>query len=779
MVPYVRISYSSFGSYQGIRTVSSPNAGVQNYVPTQSERSGDFASLTTPITDPTTGQPFQGNIIPSDRLDPIAQSMLKALVPLPNGPNGELIYSPASTTDDDQIIAKIDAVVSSNDHVSGSLYIDRSPSTSNLGLPTLDQTLTLNNLVISVNVAHTFSSHLLNSLTIGGYSYEYQQAGTNPFTFETFGATFYQPPGLSMAQVSVSGGLSFYDGIPSSRPTQIGQLKNNLTWNKGNHSFSFGGEIIKGKSWTTTAYLKAGLFAFNGFATGNATADFILGLPSQFQQYGGAYLPRSSADYSLYAQDTWRASRDLTANFGLRWAPTFYEKLLNGENSNFIPGEHSSYFPQAPTGLVFEGDPGVAADGSYHSSYWDVVEPRIGLAWTPFGHLNWVLRGAFGEFHENMANYIADNNLSDPYSPTAIINAPPSMANPYEGINDPFPFTPPPRNASLSEREAVVFHPPENIGEFLNSSVKVPTTLQWNATIRHSLGNNDSVEVSYVGSHNYHELYLEGYNLPVYIPGQSTESNINARRPYGPNIGQVLMNFPYAYGSYNGLLITYRHRVAYGLTLSANFTWQKTLSVQDTDQQNGGDPANVAANYAPADFDNPYVFNLSYAWNLPWPASGHGIVAALAKGWTASGIFSAIAGFPVTIFSGVDNSLTGNGYDYADRVGDPLLSSSRSRSQEIREWFNTKAFTVNTIGTFGDAGRNSIRGPGALRCDMSFFRTFPLKEAFKLQYRLDASNIFNHTVLGNPNTTVTSSAFGTIGSAGNPRILQMALRFVF
>jgi hypothetical protein len=107
------------------------------------------------------------------------------------------------------------------------------------------------------------------------------------------------------------------------------------------------------------------------------------------------------------------------------------------------------------------------------------------------------------------------------------------------------------------------------------------------------------------------------------------------------------------------------------------------------------------------------------------------------------------------------------------------FSGGRSRGQQVQEWFNTQAFTVNALGTYGDTGRNIVRGPGFLNWDMSFFRDFPIGERLKLQYRLDASNIFNHTVLTSVNTTVTSSGFGIITGTGNPRILQMALRILF
>jgi hypothetical protein len=205
-----------------------------------------------------------------------------------------------------------------------------------------------------------------------------------------------------------------------------------------------------------------------------------------------------------------------------------------------------------------------------------------------------------------------------------------------------------------------------------------------------------------------------------------------------------------------------------------------SLGVADYDQATAiHNPFNWSVNYAVADYDIPQAFKVAYAWRLPWFASGHGAGGYLVRGWTVSGNLTAQGGLPSTVLSGRDNSLSGYGRDYADQIGAWQLSGGRSRGQQITEWFNTQAFTFNALGTFGNTGRNIIRGPGGLYWDMSFFRDFPLGERVKLQYRLDGSNIFNHTVLTSFNSNVSAANFGAITGTGNPRILQMALRLFF
>jgi len=193
------------------------------------------------------------------------------------------------------------------------------------------------------------------------------------------------------------------------------------------------------------------------------------------------------------------------------------------------------------------------------------------------------------------------------------------------------------------------------------------------------------------------------------------------------------------------------------------------------------DPLDLRQNYGPTDTDQPNIINVSYAWTVPFFASGQGVGGRLVKGWIFSGIARHASGYPVTILSGVDNSLSGEGYDYADVVPNTgwKLTGGRSRGQEVKQWFNPQAFTVNAVGTYGDAARNIVRGPGGLTWDVSLFRDFHLWERVRLQYRLDGSNILNHPVLTSVSNTVTSSNFGAATGTGNPRILQMALRVIF
>jgi hypothetical protein len=178
-----------------------------------------------------------------------------------------------------------------------------------------------------------------------------------------------------------------------------------------------------------------------------------------------------------------------------------------------------------------------------------------------------------------------------------------------------------------------------------------------------------------------------------------------------------------------------------------------------------------------SDFNVPHRFVLNYLWQLPSPKE-NAVLRALVGGWQTTGILNWQSGFPLTITSGEDDSLTGVGNDLADVTSKPSLTSG-PLGQRVNKWFTTESFKTAAIGTFGNVGRNILSGPATFNLDFSVQRLFAIRERMKLQFRAEFFNGLNHTLLNNPNTTVTSSNFGRITSARDPRILQMALKLTF
>jgi hypothetical protein len=174
-----------------------------------------------------------------------------------------------------------------------------------------------------------------------------------------------------------------------------------------------------------------------------------------------------------------------------------------------------------------------------------------------------------------------------------------------------------------------------------------------------------------------------------------------------------------------------------------------------------------------SDFNVPHRFVMNWVWQLPSPSQGW--MKAVFGGWQSSGIWNWQSGFPLNITSGEDNSGTTIGNDQGDVVSPPQYTSG-SRGDRIAKWFTTSSFTSNRPDTFGNVGRNTLIGPGTVNFDLSANKFFQITERWRLQYRAEFFNAFNHPLLNNPDTTVADSGFGRITGARDPRIIQMALK---
>ena len=218
--------------------------------------------------------------------------------------------------------------------------------------------------------------------------------------------------------------------------------------------------------------------------------------------------------------------------------------------------------------------------------------------------------------------------------------------------------------------------------------------------------------------------------------------------------------------------------------MTAHYTWSKSIDITSYASVEGNsagpDPFNFNNNRGLSDFDIPHRLVVSGVWELPQLRDSHALVRSVVGGWQQNFIFTAASGTPFTVLSGVDNALMGIGGNFADLTGqDWRLSEDRSRGDQIGAWFNRGAFRTNAIGTIGNGGRNQLRGPGGWNLDYSLFKNFAFTERAKLQIRGEMFNVFNHTRLGNPVNSVTNTAFASINSALDPRIVQLAAKIIF
>src|SRR5437870_7298517 len=201
------------------------------------------------------------------------------------------------------------------------------------------------------------------------------------------------------------------------------------------------------------------------------------------------------------------------------------------------------------------------------------------------------------------------------------------------------------------------------------------------------------------------------------------------------------------------------------------------------DSSGGGsapsDPFNLRNQRGLGDFDLTHRFVGSYIWRLPRLERHNAMLRALLRNWETNGLVTLESGRPFTVTSGRDNSGSGINNDRADVIGNPHLSLDRPRGELINQYFNTAAFAQNGAGTFGNAGRNILRGPGNATVDFGMIKVFPLRERHRMQFRAEMFNLFNRVNLNNPNSNQSAANFGKITNAGSPRVIQLALKYMF
>jgi hypothetical protein len=327
-----------------------------------------------------------------------------------------------------------------------------------------------------------------------------------------------------------------------------------------------------------------------------------------------------------------------------------------------------------------------------------------------------------------------------------------------------------------------------------------PTSLyQWNATYQRQFSNNWLASVSYLGNKTTHLDVGQELNPAIYIRGTSTTGNTNQRKrleqlnfsqgQYYGNIEEVASS---GNANYNAMLLSLNHRLARNFTLLANYTWSHCISDNDF----SGDitaptfenPYDLRADYGDCSFDIRHIFNGSVVATSP--VRGNSVWAHILGDWQLAPLVRATSGEALNVVSGVDNSLTGIGLDRPNLVPgvSPYLSSSGPLA-----YLNPAAFTQNAPGTFGNLGRDALRGPGALNFDLALSRIFPIREIARLEVRGEAFNVINRVNFIAPamgsgipgistsgiNLNLSSSTFGRITSAGDPRILQIAMKLYF
>jgi Carboxypeptidase regulatory-like domain/TonB-dependent Receptor Plug Domain len=808
-LPHLRDKAFFFVSYEGLRVHTPDNTSPGAMVmPTTLERTGDFSQSPTKPILPATTINGNGNVVQvqcgtaaapkicPDALDPVAQNVLK-VVPVGNSSPSDYGHPPQqlgnANINNDEGLVRVDYRLGEKHQLSGMFFESRgqnynpgSGSASVFGYYGVALTNNVyngalgDNWLISANKVNTIRAFYALD------HYFVADENLNQNTLESLGSNAPEAIGPYVQPlITVTGYWTMGQGAnvgAANAPSSDLGLSDSFIWTHGRHQVKFGGSYMWERLTITAPLLSSGSFTFSKrSAKENALVNFLLGQATTFTQNNGEDYNLHEQAPSLYLQDDWQVIPDLTLNLGLRWE---YFPTFAGQNNTqtFVPYQQSTRFPTAPLGLVTSGDKGIP-DGIQKTPL-DTFAPRFGFAYDVFGNGKTALRGAFGIFYGALPFAMeAIGRVGQPFQLSISTSNTPNLVNPYAPNPDPFPYAANPSNAVFTSGGTIFAMPP--------GFNKTYTVAEYNLSLQQQLSPGWSAQLAYVGNAQRHSQIHLDEDAPIYSPSCTSATclgtaKLNARRPYNlppyPHssfaYATITEQYNEANASYNSLQATLTRRFDQHFSLQASYVWSKGVGINDYFP----DKYRISTGYGVLSRDQTHQFAASYIYVLPDIHSLGVFGKEVLDGWQVNGITTIHSGMPDNVLSGVDSNFDGNSYDHPNQVGDPHLGR-RGRSAEINEWFNTAAFAQVPLGTAtgdGDVGYNTLRGPGFINTDLSAFKSFPMAESLKLEFRAEAFNAFNHTNLGDPNLNLSSPLFGKIGSAnGVGRILQFALRLSF
>lgn len=779
-------------------------------VPTAAQRTGDFSGLTAPgstqpepLINEFTGQQFPNNQIPAYMISPIS-AKAQSLYPLPN--IGPQLFSATEmlTNNYDQGGFRLDHYFGNGDqlfvrYAAGSVgMLDPLPiNGSNVpGFPVSDSILTNSATISDV---HLFSPHTIQTARVAFFRNVFLYEDAQNHTPASSLGFQYQPTlqtSEGVPYLIVSGYSDVGNPITGPQNTYQNdyQAYYSLATTHGSHNFKLGGSVDRQQINVLLGIATNGFFVFAPFPASDAFASFMLGQPVQFFQGGGDF-NRGLRKWvtAAYAQDEWGVTRNFTLSYGLRYeVNTPYTEIRNRLNA-WAPGQQSAVVPDAPTGLLFPGDPGVPA-GIAPIDYHEFM-PRIGLAWDPSGRGRTSIRAGYGIFYDGYTN-----GTGGPLQ--AAVSALPwteAYQLPGPGLNfaDPYNGQLPPFATQTFVRPATILT--------VQSGMLPPYSQNWDFSIENVIGKSYLLDLRYVGTKGTHlPRFIEG-NPSIYGPG-ATEQNADQRREYA-NCYAALGSCAFASAgliadnnssTYHALQIAFSRQYSNGLSFLASYWWSKSLDYVSSLNLAGSaptlvagendlaqNPFDLAAEHGPSLFDatNRFVFSGSYA--LPLWRSAPRAVRWAVDGWQINTIARVNSGTPFTVYDSANVSLQGTSPEitgfYSSRPD--MISNPNLGPHTPNEWVSRSAFLqlnpATQAGQFGNEGRNAVRGPGIETVDLSLFKSLSVTETTHVQFRAECFNCLNHSNLGLPENDMESPAFGQILQASPPRLLQLALKFLF
>lgn len=804
-----------FFSYEGLRLRQGQTFAPS--VPTARMRTGDLSEWLGQIYDPATTKPdpnrpgafirdpFPGNQIPAQRIDPIAKFFFDPTwIPLPIQPGivANLRREFSVPSHSNQTTTKIDHRFNAANTLSARFSETRAVEGSfgsYHGLNVYDPGANPKN-PNGYNAVASWT-HILSPTNLLETRFAYSRAKV-VFDTPNFGTTDFttqlgiQGFGKGVSDIYPSYpvmNITGFTGLPQG--FLLNYTSNNFEYTanysavRGRHTFKMGETYRAWQQNLTTSGQGSGTFNYTGnytqnpanpSNTGAGLADFILSVPTSASRYvpPGWYYQRFKNNWA-YFNDDWKATPNLTLNLGIRyeinWPTTekyrrfasFTPQGRGGRGAILVPDEQSVSPPYLQSSVplswpfykqfaVFAKDVGVNPKYLRDVGYTKFA-PRLGLAYRLDNRT--VLRGGYGLFWVQLDG----NRESEFESVPFLIRESGILNDPFIPTRDTRTFLP--QGSSFSQFATLLAHDP-HAKDFGYSQ-------QWNFALQRQLPGQFSAEIAYVGTKGTRLQSSRAINTPLPGPGP-----VQARRPFA-DFGAITWNEQSASSIYHSLQLKAERRFYKGLSLLSSFTWSKNIDHDSTDSEGYYDPYNYKLNRGPAAFDVPHLFTLGVVYELPWLRQAHGFERTILGGWTFGSIVTLQDGFPFTPGFTGDPANVGAGSSRPDVVAgcNPKLSSPTAQ-----RWFNTGCFVAPPgapIYRRGNAGRNILRGDAYHNVDLSLYKEFLFTERARLQLRFEGFNAFNQHSFAFPNATVNNPAYGRVTASSPGRILQVAGKIYF
>jgi carboxypeptidase family protein len=777
-------------------------------VPNPNELAGRF---TTTIIDPRTGQPFPNNTIPQSRFSRLAQLALRNnWYPAPNVnvPQGNYQSIRTLPQNQNQYTVRIDQDLGHYGRAFARFTkTDYDNQYSNRVLEIGDQ----KNVQKTTNwqVSHTWPirNNIVNTARVGRVEAE---ANIIPATCPAADIDFLNLtgvftsipddqrgcPGINIQGYASTGGpVNSYQA--SNQP--MWDVSNTTQWVTGNHTLTFGANYRRWWLQRDLANDFVGNWAFNVGFTGSPVADFLLGYfgsngvsvfqPGPFPVEGKVGNPRefNFMYVAPYVQDDWKVNEKLTLNLGLRYD----YRTVPYETNNRMAWRNLAN----PQGGLLVADESLAAGGIVDGVYYQeagrrnpenpdrfkVFAPRLSFAYRPTESGKTVIRAGYGIFFDSAEGREIDGAADVyPYVSRGSYSQSLGQTAPLLTSDQLFP----------SFLAGGVATPAKNTFLAVNQSPEPrnPKVQQWSLGVQHQLSQTTIAELNYVGSHGSNLLMRR--NIAQALPYTASNPTVAGRKPF-PNFGVYIDSDWSGWSDYHAMNATVTHRGRSLLTTVA-YTFAKSTDSKSAAAGIGQDLAgwqgfldnhDVKRDHGLSDFDVDHRVVASFVWSLPFGkgqrmgGSSSGLKQTLVGGWQVNGIYLWQRGFPFQVTANdVGGVLDTFGTNRANIVGD-----IHSGGGSIEQWFNTAAFAQPALGSFGNSGRNILRGPGRNNLDLALFKNFDLPRGATLQFRFESFNALNHPQFtgGGLSRNVRNANFGVLTQAYPGRINQLGMKLLW